>query len=167
MGSAELTWSECLSWECVTEFIGQHYFGIVMVLLCLAKIYGGNRGSKMVEIEGSKVKQVGSMNDWNDYLRGAEGKLVVVDFYATWCGPCVRAAPVFAQLSIDMEKQPVEFWKVDVDKAAAVSRREGISCMPTFKFYRVGEKGSMQSLETVQGWSESKVRGLVDKFTPK
>ncbi len=165
MGGTELAWSDCLTWECVTEFIGQHYFGIIMVVLCLFRFFSG-RNSKIAEIEGSKVKPVGSMNDWNDYLRGAQGKLVVVDFYATWCGPCVRAAPVFAQLSIDMEGKPVEFWKVDVDKATAVSRREGISCMPTFKFYRVGDKGGMEPLETVQGWSEAKVRGLITKFTP-
>lgn len=161
-----MEFSNCLTWECVTEFIGKHYFFVVIVLMVAAKQWASSRNAKMMEIEGSKVKKVNSVNDWNDYTKGAEGKVVVVDFFATWCGPCVRAAPVFAQMSIDMEGKPVEFWKVDVDKATTVSRREGISCMPTFKFYRV-EKGRMELFETIQGWNESKVRSLVSQTVEK
>ncbi len=165
MGS-DLSWSDCLTWECVTEWVSQHLFLIVIGLALLARQFGNARNAKAMEIEGSKVKKIANPKEWEEGISKSDGKLVVVDFFATWCGPCVRAAPVFAQYSIDMEKEPIEFWKVDVDQASVISRAEGISCMPTFKFYR-SEGGKLNPLDVVQGFNEPRIRSLISKHSGK
>merc|ERR1711977_462603 len=61
-------------------------------------------------------------------------KLVVIDFTATWCGPCQRIGPKFVAFA---EKYPdVVFIKVDVDENEEVAAECGISAMPTFHYYK-------------------------------
>jgi thioredoxin 1 len=63
-------------------------------------------------------------------------QLVVVDFYATWCGPCVAIAPFLDQLQ---EANPdVLFLKVQEDESRDVILAEKIRAFPTFRFYIAG-----------------------------
>lgn len=55
-----------------------------------------------------------SQADFNAQLESAGSKLVMVDFYATWCGPCKVIAPKIEKMS--QEFKDVVFMKVDVDK---------------------------------------------------
>lgn len=71
-------------------------------------------------------------------LAGAGDKLVVVDYTASWCGPCQFIAPKFEEFSKTFTD--CEFFKVDVDDNTEVSEEQGISAMPTFIFYRSSKK---------------------------
>ncbi|KAM6909567.1 thioredoxin b [Xenentodon cancila] len=86
------------------------------------------------------VREVVDLNDFNTILAEAGDKLVVVDFTATWCGPCKQIAPKFAEMSENPENANVIFIKVDVDEAEDVSSHCKINCMPTFQFYKNGVK---------------------------
>lgn len=63
---------------------------------------------------------------------------VVIDFFATWCGPCKRIAPTYEKLS---EAFPgIVFLKVDVDEAPEVVNQYDVSVMPTFVFLKDGQE---------------------------
>ena len=72
-------------------------------------------------------------------------KLVVVDFTATWCGPCKRIAPDFEKLGAD--NKDIIIYKVDVDEHSEVAEKNGISAMPTFKFFKNGTELADQQVQ--------------------
>ncbi|KAG9345826.1 hypothetical protein JZ751_008982 [Albula glossodonta] len=81
-------------------------------------------------------------------LKEAGDKLVVVDFTATWCGPCQSIGPFFKKLSEEPENSNVVFLKVDVDDAQDVASACDIKCMPTFHFFKNGKKVCLCLKET-------------------
>lgn len=63
-----------------------------------------------------------------------EGKRpAVIDFYATWCGPCKLTAPIFAELASTYTGK-VDFYKVDIDKQPELAALFNISSIPTLLF---------------------------------
>ena len=70
----------------------------------------------------------------------AGAALVVVDFYAEWCGPCKKLAPTYEQLAAKAKPDKVVMYKVDVDNARELAAARGVKSMPTIQFYRNGEK---------------------------
>jgi thioredoxin 1 len=74
----------------------------------------------------------------SDILGADASTLVVLDCFATWCGPCKVIAPKVAKFS---EEYPqAKFFKVDVDEVNDVAMELGIRAMPTFLLFKNGEK---------------------------
>ncbi|KXT76382.1 thioredoxin [Streptococcus sp. DD12] len=65
--------------------------------------------------------------------------LVLVDFWATWCGPCRMQAPILDQLSEAYDDSELRILKMDVDENPETARRFGIMSIPTLMFLKDGE----------------------------
>ncbi|KAL1866749.1 hypothetical protein VTK73DRAFT_4541 [Phialemonium thermophilum] len=71
----------------------------------------------------------------------AKNSIVVIDAFATWCGPCKAIAPTIAKWSESDEfKDKIYFAKFDVDHLPDLSQELGIRAMPTFIVFKDGEK---------------------------
>ena len=57
-------------------------------------------------------------------------KLILMDFYADWCGPCKMQGPIFEDLAKDFSDK-VEFQKINVDKEGDLALEKGIMVVPT------------------------------------
>lgn len=68
----------------------------------------------------------------------------LVDFFATWCGPCKRLSPVFEELADEFAGK-VDFYKVDVDQEEPLSDRFGIRSVPTLLFVPLGGQPQLTS----------------------
>eukprot|EP00164_Ancoracysta_twista_P003387 GFYU01004523.1.p2 GENE.GFYU01004523.1~~GFYU01004523.1.p2 ORF type:complete len:114 (+),score=24.05 GFYU01004523.1:167-508(+) len=86
----------------------------------------------------SRVQVINSSQEFDVALAQAGDSLVVVDFHALWCGPCQMIGPKLVEFSASYTN--VTFLKVDVDEVIDVAERYGISCMPTFMFFKNMEK---------------------------
>ena len=73
-------------------------------------------------------------------LDEAGDALVVVDFFAEWCGPCKKIAPTLEQLARSTPPSKVLFYKVDVDRARELAAAQGVKSMPTLQFFKGGKK---------------------------
>ena len=74
----------------------------------------------------------------NEFNNTVESGVVVVDFFASWCGPCKMLAPVFEELSEELTD--VNFVKVDIDQSMDLAQKFKIVSVTTLKVFKNGEE---------------------------
>jgi len=89
--------------------------------------------------------------DLDAKLKEAGGNLVVIDFHASWCGPCKLVAPKVEELA--KVHPDIMFLKVDVDECEDIASQYEISVMPTFVFIKNEKK-----LESFSGGNFEKLQ---------
>ena len=76
------------------------------------------------------------MENFNDIIRNSS--LTLVDFYATWCGPCKTMHPILEQLKENLGDK-IRIIKLDVDDNEEISMQYSIQSVPTLILFRKGE----------------------------
>lgn len=92
------------------------------------------------------------METFNEIIKG--DKPVLVDFYATWCGPCKAMSPVIEEIGKEMHGE-ARVLKIDVDKNQEVSAQFQVQAVPTLIIFKKGEAvwrnaGAMDKASLVQ-----------------
>jgi thioredoxin 1 len=97
-------------------------------------------GSNSFSDNGNVVMGAGpvTLNDSNFEDMVKRNHLIVVDFWAPWCGPCRAVSPVIEQLSNELTGK-VLFGKLNVDESPVVSSTFGIQSIPTIAIFKNGK----------------------------
>ena len=91
-----------------------------------------------------------------------DSKKVIIDFTASWCGPCRRIAPHFK--NFESEYPNITFFKIDVDEHRELAEQFSISAMPTFVILERTEENNMKELGRLSGCDEYKLKQLLEQL---
>lgn len=111
---------------------------------------------------GSAQAQNSGGSDSSTLAAESAGMPTVIDFYATWCGPCKAIAPLFEMLKGEYSSK-IKFVSVDVDQDIAMAGKYKIEAMPTFVF--LDAEGN--EIDRIVGADQQKLAEMVDRLANK
>lgn len=90
----------------------------------------------------------------------ASGKPMILDFWATWCGPCRRVGPIIEELAKDYEGQVI-VGKCDIEEDEDLPMRFGVRNIPTILFFKNGEVVDKQVGAAARPVFEEKLKSIL------
>lgn len=83
------------------------------------------------------MAKVINTSEFRSSVEGSKG-VVVVDFFATWCGPCKMLSPIYEALGDEMAEK-AKFLKVDIDQSIELAQKFEVSTVPTMMIFKDGK----------------------------
>ncbi|KAH0454977.1 hypothetical protein IEQ34_016901 [Dendrobium chrysotoxum] len=107
---------------------------------CLRPSRNGSDKDSKLNFSGGNVHVIGSGEEWDEKISEAnkEGKIVVANFSAAWCGPCKMITSHYTELSLKYSQ--LVFLTVDVDELMDLSSSLDVRATPTFFFMKDGQQ---------------------------
>jgi thioredoxin 1 len=96
-----------------------------------------------------------------DLLHAVKDKILVVDYFAEWCGPCIKFAPSFSKLAGEFAETSV-FVKVNVDQVPEAAEAQEVQSLPTFVLFFNGHRQA-----DCVGASYEKLRSVIEEVQRK
>ena len=93
--------------------------------------------------------------DWQAKVLDAS-EPVLVDFFATWCGPCKMMAPVLDEIAAEKAGQ-ISVYKIDVDENPDIAQKYGVMSIPTF----IAFKGGQEVAKTLGAQPKTQLLGML------
>ncbi|KAK7309555.1 hypothetical protein RJT34_06376 [Clitoria ternatea] len=115
--------------------------------------------SRSLETQSSNnILTFHSIANWNTHFNALKGtnKLMVINFTATWCGPCKLMDPVIQEFA--SKYTDVDFIKVDVEELIGVSQAFQVQALPTFILFKRGKVA-----DKVVGVKKEELKGMIEK----
>ncbi len=75
--------------------------------------------------------------EFSNLVENANDSLVVVDFFASWCGPCRMISPILEEVC---EENNVTMYKVDTDEEGELAQKNGVLALPTVILFKNGKE---------------------------
>ncbi len=108
--------------------------------------------------EGGRVLEISE--DAYEAFHSQPGKVVIIDFYATWCPPCRMLSPVLDKIAADHDGL-VLVGRINVDKSKELASREGVGSIPDVRIYRDGKRVD----QMIGFYGEAETRRRIERQT--
>ena len=120
---------------------------ILLSLFIVVSVYAaepaGKDTAKPIELtKAAFLEKVFNYENNPEVWKYTGDKPAIVDFYATWCGPCRVTSPILKELAAEYGGE-IYIYKVDVDKEPELARMFGVQSIPTFLFIPMDEQPQM------------------------
>ena len=119
-------------------------FFAAIAILCMTSCGNANAQDSVVELTNESFETlVYKINE--DGLKYLGDKPAIVDFNATWCGPCQRISPILHELAKEY-KGKIVIYKVDVDKCPEIASTFNVKSIPAILYIPMGDKEPVMTI---------------------
>jgi len=108
-----------------------------------------------------EIIKIHSYDEFSKLVSDYSDNIIIIDFWAVWCGPCIAFAPVFEKLQQEFSREFI-FIKVNVDENGSIAQRYGITGIPTTLFI----KGGKVIQKVVGSMNYNGMKQILDKLKP-
>jgi len=112
------------------------------VILLLLSSCGGQSKEKNSSTDAPLIEHIHGLDQFNNVVALSEEKLVIIDVYADWCGPCKIIAPTMQKIAAN-HADSVRVFKVDFDTNPDIARKLGVQGIPLVLYFRHGKPVSV------------------------